>query len=210
MLGGDQVYPSASVEAYEDHFLGPFAAALWSPDEAAAPDLWAVPGNHDWYDGLTSFLRVFCRKGGWVGGWRTKQKCSYFALRLPHNWWLWAIDIQFDTYLDTKQLDYFEGVGAELGEQDRVVLVTAKPSWVRAEARRGRARVVALPVVLRGEVREGHRRDARGHAHRRPSPLQPLRARLPAAEPVAHHGGRRRRLPVAHAHAAGQAAAAFA
>ncbi len=76
VLGGDQVYPSASVEAYEDHFLGPFSAALWSPEEAAAPEVWAVPGNHDWYDGLTSFLRVFCREGGWVGGWRTSRSAA--------------------------------------------------------------------------------------------------------------------------------------
>ena len=132
ILGGDQVYPSASVEAYEDHFLGPFSAALWSEDEEAAPHMWAVPGNHDWYDGLTSFLRVFCR-GGWVGGWRTHQGRSYFALPLPHGWWLWAIDIQFDTYLDSRQLDYFAEAGKRLAAGDKVLLVTAKPSWGRAE-----------------------------------------------------------------------------
>ena len=134
VLGGDQVYPSASIEAYEDHFLGPFAAALpWSEHEDAAPHLWAVPGNHDWYDGLTSFLRVFCRKS-WIGGWRTRQSRSYFALKLPRGWWLWAIDIQFDTYLDSGQLQYFEEMGKELQEGDNVLLVTAKPSWGRAQA----------------------------------------------------------------------------
>ncbi|MBD0259532.1 MAG: hypothetical protein ICV83_27750 [Cytophagales bacterium] len=47
--------------------------------------LFAIPGNHDWYDGLASFVKQFCQ-GRWVGGWRTTQTRSYFALALPHNW----------------------------------------------------------------------------------------------------------------------------
>jgi Calcineurin-like phosphoesterase len=133
LLGGDQVYPSASPEAYEDRFVGPFGAAFPRADEYGAPDLFAVPGNHDWYDGLTSFLRIFCQRG-WVGGWRKRQKRSYFALQLPHRWWVWGIDIQLDTYLDRPQLDYFEHVAeSALAEGDKVILLTAKPSWVKAE-----------------------------------------------------------------------------
>ena len=50
--------------------------------EGAPPDMYALPGNHDWYDGLTSFMRLFCQ-GGWVGAWRTRQRRSYFAVKLP-------------------------------------------------------------------------------------------------------------------------------
>jgi hypothetical protein len=133
LLGGDQVYPSASPVAYEDRFIGPFRAA--SPEAAPERELFATPGNHDWYDGLVSFLRVFCRPPEIgvkeIGGWRTRQRRSYFALRLPARWWLWATDIQLDTWIDSRQLQYFHRVGQELRAGDRVILITAKPSWVK-------------------------------------------------------------------------------
>ena len=88
-----------------------------------------IPGNHDWYDGLTAFLRFFCQ-GGWVGGWKTEQRRSYFAVKLPQRWWLLGIDIQFDTYIDAPQIEYFRNVAAEIKEGDGIILCNAKPSWV--------------------------------------------------------------------------------
>jgi hypothetical protein len=129
LLGGDQVYPTASAEAYEDRFKGPFAAALPRSEAGSEPDMYATPGNHDWYDGLVSFLRLFCQ-GSWIGGWRTRQRRSYFALQLPNRWWILAIDIQLDTYIDDVQLQYFADL--KIGAGDKVVLLTAKPSWVAA------------------------------------------------------------------------------
>jgi hypothetical protein len=145
LLGGDQVYPTAGAEAYEDRFKGPFAAASPDPDPpgteepdrvakslppAGKPDLYALPGNHDWYDGLVSFLRVFCATKGRIGAYRTRQRRSYFAIKLAHGWWIWGIDIQLDTYIDDGQLEYFRNQVVEEGE--KVVLLTAKPSWVKA------------------------------------------------------------------------------
>src|SRR4051794_12803737 len=53
VLGGDQCYPTASAAGYENRLVGPYRAALpLSPDEDTAPSLYAIPGNHDWYDGL--------------------------------------------------------------------------------------------------------------------------------------------------------------
>ena len=129
LLGGDQVYPTAEPETYEDRFKGPFACALPHSDPGREPHMYALPGNHDWYDGLVSFLRLFCT-GGWIGGWKTRQRRSYFALALPNNWWVFAIDIQLDTYIDDVQLDYFRAQG--IGPGDKVILLTAKPSWVKA------------------------------------------------------------------------------
>jgi hypothetical protein len=131
VLGGDQVYPSANRDEYENRFIGPYRAALPCETRQAPPDMFAIPGNHDWYDGLTSFLRIFCQPW-WIGGWWTPQARSYFAIELPHRWWLWGLDIQFDTYIDTPQLDYFARVREDhLREGDRVILVTGKPSWVK-------------------------------------------------------------------------------
>ncbi|MDQ3756619.1 MAG: metallophosphoesterase [Actinomycetota bacterium] len=128
VLGGDQVYPSATAEEYENRFAGPYRAALPYTDEPH-PRMYALPGNHDWYDGLTAFLRVFCQDR-WIGGWKTCQTRSYFALQLPSRWWLWGIDVQFDTYIDKQQLEFFEGLAVQPG--DSVILCSAKPSWVEA------------------------------------------------------------------------------
>lgn len=157
LLGGDQVYPSAGPIPYEDRFIGPFASALPSSPPASAPDLYATPGNHDWYDGLASFLRVFCTKDGWIGGWKTRQRRSYYAIRLPNDWWIWAIDIQLDTYIDDVQLDYFRRQPLEAGH--KVILMTAKPSWIKAKD--GRLEPVSWKYLAFFEDRMIRDREAR-------------------------------------------------
>ncbi|HEX5984099.1 MAG TPA: metallophosphoesterase, partial [Solirubrobacterales bacterium] len=129
VMGGDEVYPVATREEYENRFRGPYEMAF-PESTGSAPDLFAIPGNHDWYDGLTNFLRFLCAERE-IGGWQTKQSRSYFALQLPHRWWLLAIDIQLDTYIDEPQLEYFKGIGLQKG--DRVILVTGKPSWLKVK-----------------------------------------------------------------------------
>ena len=86
ILGGDQVYPSANRRDYQDRLVRPFETArnYSNPPE---PLVFALPGNHDWYDSLVSFTRLFCSQR-WFQGWRTHQHRSYFALRLPRRWWL--------------------------------------------------------------------------------------------------------------------------
>jgi hypothetical protein len=154
VLGGDQVYPFASIEEYKDRLVGPFGAMSCQPDlpadlahdeaeqEArwrAAPLVVAVPGNHDWYDGLTSFTRLLTRPAAdskrwpWLGGWRVEQQRSYFAVQLPQRWWLWGIDIQLDTYIDNGQLAWFKDLADEhVEEGDAIILCSAKPSWADA------------------------------------------------------------------------------
>ncbi|MDQ3823489.1 MAG: metallophosphoesterase [Actinomycetota bacterium] len=131
LMGGDQVYPTASREEYENRLIGPYRAALPWVEPAKAPYLFAIPGNHDWYDGLTNFIRFFCRgeKDKWIGGWKLAQRRSYFAIQLPHRWWLWGVDVQFDVYIDEPQLEFFRGVAASFKGDERVILVTGKPSW---------------------------------------------------------------------------------
>ncbi|MGK5671470.1 metallophosphoesterase family protein [Micromonospora sp. URMC 106] len=132
VMGGDQVYPSAAFEAYEDRCKGPYQAALpVTPPER--PTLFAVPGNHDWYDGLTAFLRLFVRsRDRHFGGWDTGQSRSYFAVELPADWWLLGLDDQSGSYLDDPQLTYFDKVAARLGPQSRVILTVPAPTWVKA------------------------------------------------------------------------------
>ncbi|MEV1143992.1 metallophosphoesterase [Micromonospora sp. NPDC049799] len=132
VMGGDQVYPSAAYEAYEDRCKGPYQAAL-PVTPAARPTLFAVPGNHDWYDGLTAFLRLFVRsRDRHFGGWGTGQSRSYFAVELPAGWWLLGLDDQSGSYLDDPQLTYFDTVAERLGPQSRVILAVPAPTWVKA------------------------------------------------------------------------------
>lgn len=146
VMGGDQVYPTASATEYQNRLIGPYGAALpYRRNEW--PHLYAIPGNHDWYDGLTSFLRIFCqrptREGSvlesrWIGAWEPRQRRSYFAIRLPANWWLWGTDIQLSSDIDKPQLEYFfEEIAPRMREEQartgiapRVILVTATPSWI--------------------------------------------------------------------------------
>ncbi|MEV6812554.1 metallophosphoesterase [Micromonospora sp. NPDC051296] len=132
VMGGDQVYPSAAYEAYEDRCKGPYQAALpVSPPEQ--PTIFAVPGNHDWYDGLTAFLRLFVRtRDRHFGGWRTGQSRSYFAAELPADWWLLGLDDQSGSYVDDPQLTYFDAVAKKLGPQSKVILAVPAPAWVKA------------------------------------------------------------------------------
>jgi hypothetical protein len=129
VMGGDQVYPTASRDEYANRLAGPFEAALpGCMDEERAPRLYAIPGNHDWYDGLTAFSRLFAQ-GRWIGGWKTEQKRSYFAARLPNRWWLLGTDVQLHSDIDKPQLDYFCQVARHMERGDRVILCTAEPAW---------------------------------------------------------------------------------
>jgi hypothetical protein len=130
VMGGDQVYPSATRENYRDRLYGPYEAALPWCEESRNPHLYALPGNHDLYDGLTSFIRLFCQKR-WIGAWKTQQDRSYFAARLPGAWWLWGLDFQLEADLDEPQRKYFEKAAREMKPGDRIILCVAAPSWLR-------------------------------------------------------------------------------
>jgi hypothetical protein len=127
VLGGDEAYPIGSRDNYRDCLRGPYRSTSTEFDEDRV--MLAIPGNHDWYDGLVSFIRTFCQQRR-IGGWQTRQRRSYFAVRLPHNWWLWGIDIQLDEDIDEPQLDYFAAVAGKLEAGAGIILCWAKPAWI--------------------------------------------------------------------------------
>jgi hypothetical protein len=129
VMGGDQVYPSATREAYQYRTVDPYRCALPWVADGPRPHLYAIPGNHDWYDGLTSFLRLFCQRRS-IGGWKTCQARSYFALKLPHRWWLFAVDIQLESDLDWPQIEYFRTMLDQVSTGDKIILCTAESTWV--------------------------------------------------------------------------------
>ncbi len=134
VFGGDQVYPSASRRDYQERLVCPFETAR-NYSAAPEPDVFALPGNHDWYDSLVSFTRLFCSQR-WFQGWRTRQRRSYFALRLPGRWWLIAADFQLGSDVDALQVAYFKRAAASMDPGDRIILCTAEPHWVLSETYR--------------------------------------------------------------------------
>lgn len=129
VMGGDAVYPAASREEYLRRLEAPYYSVLpYSPDDAPR-DLFLLPGNHDWYDGLAAFARLFMQQR-WFAGWRTRQSRSYFVLRLPQRWWLIGTDIQLDNDIDAAQLDYLHNATRDIAPGDAVLLATAEPYWL--------------------------------------------------------------------------------
>ena len=142
IMGGDEVYPAAGAEHYRDRTIGPYRTA-YPPESATGPDgsdrrvpLFAIPGNHDWYDGLAAFLERFTvfQTGDDTSrrrGWSLHQTRSYFAIQLNDRWWLWGIDIALNADIDTPQMQYFRQVAAMMPSDARIVLCTGKPAWFR-------------------------------------------------------------------------------
>jgi len=144
VFGGDQVYPTPTKEDYDAKLRAPFDDAN---RREAGRDRWrdrflfALPGNHDWYDDLTAFTRLFCNRhpgrtgsatspGRSVCGRETRQTRSYFALRLPNNWWLCAWDVQLDGYVDQTQISFFEHVAQEIMPNGaNIILCVGQPVW---------------------------------------------------------------------------------
>ena len=131
LFGGDLVYPAADRIEYDQRLVKPYERAFPPGRREEYPHAFAIPGNHDWYDSLISFSRLFCSKR-WFSGWRTRQSRSYFALKLPHGWWLLGTDTQLGSDIDAPQVEYFKGVAAEMKETDRIILCHAEPHWIFA------------------------------------------------------------------------------
>jgi hypothetical protein len=139
IMGGDQCYPQATREGYKHRLMNPFSWAFDVPKPQRK--LFAIPGNHDWYDGLNAFDSLFCSsrdklsetKGNAIGGWQCQQHRSYWALRLPYNWWIWGPDIQFSKYLDAAQINYFELIAGQMSEGDNLVICISEPDWLLSD-----------------------------------------------------------------------------
>ena len=128
VFGGDEVYPTASRQVYEERLITPYQAAYQSVGKPA--HVYAVPGNHDWYDSLVAFTRLFSQQR-WFAGWQTHQTRSYFAVKLPRGWWILGTDVQLGSDVDKAQVDYFNEIADKhMKPEDRIILCNAEPHWV--------------------------------------------------------------------------------
>lgn len=61
LFGGDTAYPVATADEIRDRVIAPFNQVLAEREDGKRRVLLGIPGNHDWYDGLDGFGRMFRR-----------------------------------------------------------------------------------------------------------------------------------------------------
>jgi hypothetical protein len=133
VMGGDQVYPTATRDDYTVKMRLPYSLALPDQGGKSHPLILLIPGNHDWYDGLVSFLASFCRNDPTaIGDWQTRQQRSYFAAKVSDNWWIWGIDIALVRDMDQPQADYFVAIAKAMPQGANIILCSAEPGWYKA------------------------------------------------------------------------------
>jgi Calcineurin-like phosphoesterase len=52
VIASDVIYPEGEIDGYADKFFRPY--------QGYPKPIYALPGNHDWYDDLNGFMRIFC------------------------------------------------------------------------------------------------------------------------------------------------------
>ncbi|WP_437592271.1 hypothetical protein [Sorangium sp. So ce1000] len=192
LIGSDLAYPTANLETLRERLATPFRwaqrALAGRPSAERPARLYAIPGNHDYYDALRGFSRLVRKPGHdveslLVGGFSSEQQSSYFAIRLPFGWWLFAVDAQKGR-IDARQRAFFHGIMEDQrGRGQRVEkLIVATPEPTTAFGRLAReggegeegdeivetlkAIQVEVPFVKGGKLdRERCRLDLSGNFH---------------------------------------------
>lgn len=159
-VGGDTGYHIADYATLATRFQNPFTWAFRDlrtderlseadgahvADEADLPDsarrpIFAIPGNHDYYDMIDGFQRQFRRpfndEGDEVSGrpqlqipgFRRYQTASYVGLKLPFDWWFWGLDVETER-LDLRQKDFFRRI-SQGKTPEKLIIATPEPSTV--------------------------------------------------------------------------------
>ncbi len=128
VIASDVVYPAGGI--------GQYPAKVFAPYREYAPAIYAVPGNHDWYDGLEGFAWCFCGIG--PGDGRTVRERAPVQ---PGPYWcldtgplrIVGIDTGILGALDADQGAWLRRVAA--GRDVPKVLVTGAPLYANGALR---------------------------------------------------------------------------
>ncbi len=180
IVGINDPHPRPPFETYENTLVRPFAMALRK--SAQHRPLFAAPGYHRSKEGMAHFESFFCSAAATnpaLGGWDTQQREPFFAVALPHRWWIWSVDIRTGEPLAVKQFNYFSQIAERLTADDKIVLVSAQENWLLPDfdgwieqdslskivvlAEAAHARIVA--VVNGGWFEYSHNTTAQGRLH---------------------------------------------
>lgn len=115
-VGGDTAYHIADYSTLVTRFQKPFNWAYQDLSEKhpvmAKKAIFAIPGNHDYYDALDGFNRQFCMPADGspgqlnLDGFERSQQASYVAIQLPFKWMFWGMDTQGGK-IDFRQKSFF-------------------------------------------------------------------------------------------------------
>lgn len=116
------------------------ASAPASVESNGEPALFILPGNHEWIDGLQCFHDLFIDKENKMqnlGDWSLPQRSSYFALKLPGDWWIFVVDCidgavnEVAKDIDDFQFEYFASVYNDKVDQDKdsIILTSHIPEY---------------------------------------------------------------------------------
>lgn len=164
LIGGDTSYHLSDYATLHLRFQNPFN---WAYDDLTADlagvnkkiddeesrktgtnrrPLFAIPGNHDYYDVLDGFRRQFrtpvstrpenkvYSKNDLSGpqlmlnGFKREQATSYIALRLPFDWMIWGLDTEVGK-IDERQRDFFKDSNDQR-TPDKLIVATSAPTTV--------------------------------------------------------------------------------
>jgi hypothetical protein len=161
LIGGDTAYHASDYITLASRVQLPFKWAYkdLNKDGGAGEGelnrpLFGIPGNHDYYDQLDGFRRQFRHKVRdeplyscppenvspeemlkqpqlFIRGFNRHQQASYFALRLPFDWWLWGLDTEVGQ-IDERQAKFFR----DLCDDDqayppkKLIVATCAPTTV--------------------------------------------------------------------------------
>jgi hypothetical protein len=166
-IGGDTAYHVANEDTIAARVQVPFTRAaddLARVQPAHVPRrLYGIPGNHDYYDQLIGFGRMFRNpvtvEGRPGPGGRLPhlpipnltrvQEASYVAIELPWDWQLWGLDV--NAWLDARQEWYFRS----LPLPKKLIVATPSPPIVHHaiavdRAHRDAFARLALPPLFEG------------------------------------------------------------
>jgi hypothetical protein len=144
-VGGDTTYHLSDYATLANRFQRPFT---WAHDDRGeyqarpARPLYAIPGNHDYYDLLDGFRRQFRRPSDpdndklgasapaqlIIPGYVRKQESSYLALQLPWDWWLWGLDTELGE-IDPRQQVFFRKLNNGVRPK-KIIVATCAPTTV--------------------------------------------------------------------------------
>jgi hypothetical protein len=140
-MGGDTAYHVADDATIEERVCTPFEWALaerglgeWARKTLTEPDarwVFGIPGNHDYYDSLIGFNRLFRAPDNprlAIADWQRRQNASFVALQLPYGWWFYGLDSQKGK-IDRRQREFVRDLLEKHG-QKRVIVATPEPATV--------------------------------------------------------------------------------
>lgn len=135
-LGGDTAYHVADAATIESRVRAPFAWALGARSKMnsqASRDrpryVFAIPGNHDYYDSLTGYNRLFRAPGDprtTLADYTRRQSASFAILKLPHDWTFVGLDSQ-NGKLDHRQREFAKKIASGA---KRLIVATPEPATV--------------------------------------------------------------------------------